>query len=216
MNVIDRVETPRGELVLRCDDEHYEVISNGTFLMDTRNGESERLLVRAALDAHPHPATVVIAGLGVGFSLAEALRDDRVEQAVVVEIEPTLVHWHHTHLAAISGGALEDPRTELVVGDVLDHLASAVEPADVICLDIDNGPQWTVTAANAELYTDAGTSLVASKLRPDGVVSVWSAARSAAYEALLGRHFRAVDTHEIAVPRGDPDIVVVGRSPRSV
>ncbi|NDU77964.1 spermidine synthase, partial [Actinomadura sp. DSM 109109] len=37
-----------GELVLRRVDGDYEIISNGVFLMDTRNGESERLLVRAA------------------------------------------------------------------------------------------------------------------------------------------------------------------------
>ena len=37
--VVERVATPRGELVLRRDGDDFEIISNGTFLMDTRNGE---------------------------------------------------------------------------------------------------------------------------------------------------------------------------------
>src|SRR4051794_17590686 len=45
--VVERVTTPRGELVLRRAGEHLEVISNGVFLMDTRDGRSERLLARA-------------------------------------------------------------------------------------------------------------------------------------------------------------------------
>jgi hypothetical protein len=55
-SVVERVTTPRGELVLRRDGEHFEVISNGVFLMDTRDGRSERLLVTAALAAHADPA----------------------------------------------------------------------------------------------------------------------------------------------------------------
>jgi len=53
---LDRVETPRGELVLRRRDGIYEIISNGTFLMDTGDGRSERLLVDAALDRCAAPA----------------------------------------------------------------------------------------------------------------------------------------------------------------
>ena len=68
--VVDRVDTPRGELVLRQDGEHFEVISNGTFLMDTRNGESERALIQTAL--RDTRRAVLIGGLGVGFSLVEA------------------------------------------------------------------------------------------------------------------------------------------------
>ena len=38
--VVERVVTPRGELVLRRAQAQYEIIHNGVFLMDTRNGAS--------------------------------------------------------------------------------------------------------------------------------------------------------------------------------
>lgn len=49
LSVVARVGTPRGELVLRRTRDRFELISDGTFLMDTRDGRSERLLVEAAL-----------------------------------------------------------------------------------------------------------------------------------------------------------------------
>lgn len=211
--IVDRVTTERGELVLRRDGDHYEVISNGTFLMDTRNGESERLLVAAAIAACESPRSVLIGGLGVGFSLVEALRDDRVETVTVVEIEPTILGWHRTHLASLTAPALADSRTTVLLADLIGHLQSAATTYDVICLDIDNGPDWTVTTNNASLYDDVGTRLVAARLAPGGVLAVWSAAASTTYVSTLRRHFARVDVHPVPVPRGEPDVVMIASAP---
>jgi spermidine synthase len=208
--IVDRVSTPRGELVLRQDGEHFEVISNGTFLMDTRNGESERVLVRAAFRRHGQPTTALIGGLGVGFSLTEALADPRIEQIVVVEVEPAILDWHRRHLGRLSEAALADPRTTVVIGDIVHHLRTTTDRYDVICVDIDNGPDWTVTPTNAALYDDQGTAMLASRLNAGGVLSVWSAARSPAYETVLHRHFASVEVCEVAVQRGQPDVVFIG------
>lgn len=210
MTVVERVVTGRGELVLRARDEHFEVISNGVFLMDTRSGESERLLVRGALDAAPaRPGGVrlLIGGLGVGFSLAEAVRSTRPAEIVVVEIEPALVAWHRTHLARVSGDALDDPRVEIVTADLVDWLRTTDRCFDAICLDIDNGPDWLVFDPNAALYDAGGTALLRSRLAPGGVVAVWSAAASPAYAERLAAVIGPVRTERIEVPRGEPDVV---------
>jgi len=214
--VVERVATPRGELVLRRDGVHYEVISNGTFLMDTRDGRSERLLTSAALARHPEPLAVLIAGLGVGFSLVEALADDRVRRIDVVEIEPALIDWHRSHLSDYSGSALADPRVGVIVDDIVTHLRSTAARYDVICLDVDNGPGWTVTAGNAALYDDGGTELIESRLLDGGVLSVWSAAPAPAYRVVLDRHFASVGEHAIMVARGEPDVVIVASGSRGV
>jgi spermidine synthase len=212
--VLDRVTTPRGELVLRRAGHHLEVISNGVFLMDTRDGRSERLLVDTALRRHDDPAEVLIGGLGVGYSLVAALEDARVEHVTVVEIEPAIVTWHTSGpLAPYSAHALDDPRTEIVVVDLADHLADAHGRYDVVCLDVDNGPDWTVTDANAALYGDAGTALVVEALRSGGVLAVWSAHESPDYEGRLRIHLDDVAVLTVPVDRGEPDVVYVGTSP---
>jgi spermidine synthase len=212
MRLVERVVTERGELVLRRDAEHYELISNGVFLMDTRSGASERSLVRAALAALAAPGgRLLIGGLGVGFSLAEAVRCAAVAEIVVVEIEPAVVAWHGTHLASYSGGALRDPRVRVVAADLGQWLATTDERFDAICLDVDNGPDWTVFDGNAALYGDAGTALLRDHLRPGGVLAVWSAAASQDYAARLATTIGPVETVLTEVDRGEPDVVYVAR-----
>jgi spermidine synthase len=200
---VERLETPRGELVLRRDGEHHEIVSNGMFLMDTRNGDSERELVRAAVRGPG--ARVLLGGLGVGFSLAEALALGAAA-VTVVEIEPAVVRWNREHLGT---AALADPRVTVVVDDLAASLARDDSGYDVICLDVDNGPEWTVTVDNAGLYGDRGLSAVDARLAPGGTLAVWSAHRAPTFETRLRERYGAVETIEVPVARGEPDVLYV-------
>ncbi|MFJ4968456.1 spermidine synthase [Streptomyces sp. NPDC088755] len=209
---LDRREGPFGEVVLRERGEHFEIIANGCFLMDTSDGRSERLLIDAALAALPGDRTgprVLIGGLGVGFSLVRATEEDRWGRIVVVEREQAIVDWHRTGpLERISGAALADPRTEVLHADLVAHLRTATERYDALCLDIDNGPDWTVTDDNGSLYSPTGLAHCHDRLTPGGVLAVWSAQPSPAFEqALWNAGFSGVRTEEVAVARGVPDVV---------
>jgi spermidine synthase len=212
VEVYERRAGAGGELVLRGDGRHFEIISNGVFLMDTRAGESERLLVRAALDRMARPCDVLVGGLGVGFTLAEALRSPHTRAVTVVERERAVIDWHATHLRACSGGAVEDPRVRVVHADLAAHLRRDATTYDVVCLDIDNGPEWTVTEGNAALYGPAGLELVAGRLRPGGVLAVWSAGAAPAFEERLRERFAGVTAHPVRVARGEPDVVYLAWS----
>ncbi|MBE1536434.1 spermidine synthase family protein [Actinomadura algeriensis] len=214
--VVERAAGIGGELVLRRTGEHYEIISNGVFLMDTRGGASERLLVRAAADGLTTPARILIGGLGVGFSLAEALTLPAVAHVTVVEREPAVIAWHRSLLRPWSRGALDDPRVTIERADLLDALADpATGPFDAMCLDIDNGPDWTVTPGNARLYGPGGLDLLASRLAPHGTLAVWSAGAAPAFQARLRDRFARVEAVPVPVPRGEPDIVYLARDPAS-
>jgi spermidine synthase len=205
--VLDRVTTPRGELVLRRVEGAFEVISNGVFLMDNRDGRSERALVQAAVARHPDARRLLVGGLGVGFSLLEAVATPGLTDIDVVEIEPVLVGWHETHLRDLTGSALHDPRVTVLQRDVRDHLRASPGRYDIVCLDVDNGPDWTVTADNAELYSAAGLATCVEALAPGGVLAVWSAHRSPAYEQLLRESLGELEVVEVEVARGEPDVV---------
>ncbi|MFD7920113.1 spermidine synthase [Streptomyces sp. NPDC059740] len=222
---LDRREGPYGEVVLRRRGTHFEIIANGCFLMDTSDGRSERLLVDAALDALPadreRPA-LLVGGLGVGFSLVQAVQEPRWGRITVVEREPAVIDWHRDGpLAALTAPALADPRTEVLAADLLDHLRLVADTPqrpggegcwDALCLDVDNGPDWTVTEGNEGLYAPAGLAACRDALTPGGVLAVWSAQPSAAFEeALRGAGFVSVRTVEIPVVRGVPDVVHLAR-----
>ncbi|MCI3243119.1 spermidine synthase [Streptomyces spinosisporus] len=215
--VLDRREGPYGEVVLRRHGELLQIIANGCFLMDTSDGRSERLLVdaaRDALDPRPQPH-VLIGGLGVGFSLAHAAADPHWGAITVVEREPAIVDWHRTGpLATISEQAVADPRTEIVEADLITHIRETSATYDALCLDIDNGPDWTVTEGNDNLYSPAGLTSCARVLKPGGVLAVWSAQPSPNFEETLrNAGFKQVRTEEIPVARGVPDVVHIAVRP---
>jgi spermidine synthase len=210
---VDRRDGPYGEVVLRRRGGGvYEIIANGTFLMDTRDGRSERLLVDAALDALPagrRGLRLLIGGLGVGFSLARAAAQPRWADIAVVEREPAVVEWHRRgHLAAFSAGALDDPRVRVVPAELVTYLHTTADTFDALCLDIDNGPDWTVTENNGSLYSPSGLTVCRERLGPGGVLAVWSAQPSVAFEdGLRAAGFARVHTLEVPVARGVPDVV---------
>lgn len=211
--VLDKVDGVCGELVLRWDSGDFEVIANGMFLMDTRNGESERLLVSVAADvAGRRQARVLIGGLGVGYSLRAALEHPSVQEIVVLEREAAVIQWNRTGpLRVVHDDALAEPSVRVIEADLVTWLRETDERFDALCLDIDNSPQWTVTAGNAALYDDAGLELLAARLAPGGVLSVWSAEASPTFTRRLESVFAEVKALEVPVPRGEPDVIWLAR-----
>lgn len=206
--VIERVTTPRGDLQLQRRSEHYEVISNGCFLMATYNGDSERALVELARQWQPALRRVLVGGLGVGFTLRAALDAPGVEQVTVVEIEAKVAEWNRGPLAAVNGHALDDPRTHLVVDDLARFLEGEPEPYDLIALDTDNGPDWTVFEENGRLWSEAGLGRLEAWLAPGGVLAFWSANPAPAFEALLRRRYREVGAYPVRAALSEIDDVV--------
>lgn len=191
---IARARTPRGDLALRERREEHgpavlELRVNGVFVMDTRETSSERALAHAALALVDEPRTVLVGGLGLGFTLHEVLADHRVEACTVVELEQVIVDWMRDGTIAYGPQLLADDRVAVVVQDVAVALdEAAVSAFDLVLLDVDNGPGYLVHDANEALYAEP--FLTAARRATGQVLVVWSAAESAelatAMEAVFG------------------------------
>jgi spermidine synthase len=215
--LVERRAGPHGEVVLRRRGECFEIIANGCFLMDSSDGRSERLMVSAAIDRLEQPAgaSVLIGGLGVGFSLAEACADPRPARIHVLEREQAVIDWHTQGAAPLrrfAGTGHSDPRARIIADDLLRYVRTTDERYDVLCLDIDNGPGWTVTDGNRDVYQPAGLAALERVLTGAGVLSVWSAAAAPDLVRSLAARFARVETLEVPLlpgRRGDPDVVIL-------
>ncbi|SEE18349.1 spermidine synthase [Ruania alba] len=174
-------DSPRGPITLLRRGRVLELRVNGVFVMDTAETSTERALAEAALERAPHASSVLVGGLGLGFTAAEVLTDPRVDDLLVAEIEPAVVDWLRDGTVPHGPDLLADDRVHVEVQDVADVVSkSPAESLDLALLDVDNGPEYLVHAGNAELY---GTSFLASArqvLRPGGVLVVWAANRATA------------------------------------
>jgi spermidine synthase len=205
--VIERTLTKNGEIQLQKRGRDYEIIFNGTFLMATYNGESEKLLVRSAIELNPLAKRILIGGLGVGFSLCEALKYDFIEKVIVVEIEPKIIEWYNTYFSSFMGNAKEDPRVKIINADLIEWMAKTQTKYDVICMDIDNGPEWTVLDRNKSLYSCEGIKQLMRLLDDYGTLSFWSASKSEQLESQLKAFFNNVAVYPVSHDSGKPDFV---------
>jgi spermidine synthase len=85
-------------------------------------GCSEILQGKSSSPSHPR---VLIGGLGLGFTLKRALELVGSPATVeVAELLAPLIEWNTTFLVEHNGPLLEDPRTQIIEGDLYDILMS--------------------------------------------------------------------------------------------
>jgi spermidine synthase len=93
------------------------------------------MLAHVPVLAHGGAARVLIVGGGDGGTLREVLRHRTVDKATLVEIDGIVVERCREHLPGLNGGAFEDPRCELIIGDGVEYVARAGEAFDIIIVD---------------------------------------------------------------------------------
>ena len=168
-----------GELQLyqRGDELSIKIAGRGE-LMNSRVHGSEDALAEhtcARLVDCLHPR-LLIGGLGMGFTLAAALRHlgDQA-QVVVAELVPAVVDWNRGPIGKHAGYPLQDPRVTVREGDVARTLKTERQAYDAVLLDVDNGPEGLTRKENDWLYSMNGLNAAYDALRPQGVLAVWSA-----------------------------------------
>lgn len=195
--LIGTAEVPGGEplrLFRRGPD--FMIVLDRNELMSSRMSGSEEALAEmtcARLGARSRPH-LLIGGYGMGFTLRAALAllptDGR---ATVAELVPEIIAWARGPMAALAAGCLDDPRVALDMRDVADVIGAARGSYDAILLDVDNGPDGLVRAANDRIYSRSGLAAAKAALKPGGVLAVWSAAPDAVFARRLGEAGFEVD-----------------------
>jgi spermidine synthase len=193
-------------LELYTKDGIYMIRANGLELMNGFSHDSETAFgqLAAALvpDASPN---VLIAGLGLGYTLAAASEAMGLRGAITVaEFSPAVIDWFERYVRA--SVLPEIPKNVTIrETDAIAHLRSGVR-YDLILLDVDNGPEPFTRASNATLYDRAGLDLLRNALSENGSVLLWSGFQSAEFEATAAEAGFSVTRRVVANgPRPDLD-----------
>jgi spermidine synthase len=193
-------------------------IVDGQDLMSTRAHASEDALAEIACAevAHLEHPQVLIGGLGMGFTLASALRhlgDDA--EVVVAELVPAVVEWNRGPLGEKAGHPLRDERVTVHEVDVSIILKAQPKSFDAILLDVDNGPDGLMREGNQWLYSREGLNTCYEALRSKGVLAVWSAGPDHAFSKRLRK--TAIEVEEVPVRahrgKGTRHLIWIARTP---
>lgn len=212
---IDSQASPIGEISLRRrripalgDRDIYEVKLGEEFLMSSMFVDAEVALSDLGLAAvKGDDLSVVVGGLGLGYTAVAALKDSRIKEQLVVDFLDTVIGWHQDELVPLGKELNADSRNRYVHGSFFDL---AVDPQtgfdpeapgkkfDAILLDIDHSPTEYLAASNASFYCTEKLALMAQQLKPQGVFAMWSQnLPEAEFEALLQTVFESVDSHVV-------------------
>jgi len=182
------VDGKRLSLYQRDSEFSIRLGGGGGELMNSRSHGSEEALAelacaRLAGRDRPH---VLIGGLGMGFTLAAALRQlGATAQLTVAELVPEVVAWNLGPLGELAGHPLADPRVTVCEGDDARVIETQPRAFDAILLDVDNGPEGLTHNANDWLYGSDGLAAAYAALRAGGVLAVWSAGRDPSFTGRL-------------------------------
>ena len=206
LQLIDTAQLPDGgTLRLMHRGADFSILFGRIELMSSRLRGSEELLATLACDqlgnrAHPR---MLIGGLGMGFTLRAALVAlPPAATIVVAELVPEILTWAKGPLAHLFGDSLSDPRVSVELRDVRACIAEARPAYDAILLDVDNGPDGLIHAANDRLYGGQGLRAAHAALAPGGVLAIWSAYPDRAFADRLQHAGFAVDERKVRATGG--------------
>ena len=205
---IGQISLRRRRIPAFGDRDIYEVKLGDEFLMSSMFVEAEEALSTLGLAAvKGDDLSVVVGGLGLGYTAVTALKDERISELMVVDALDTVIGWHQDELVPLGKILNADSRNRYVLGSFFDL---AIDPSlgfdpdakgkqvDAILLDIDHSPTEFLDVANASFYTSENLALMAEQLKPNGVFAMWSQnLPEADFETLLRTVFEQVDSHVV-------------------
>jgi spermidine synthase len=207
-------QTPLGELTLRRrpepllqNREVFEVKLGDEYLMSSLFTEAERQLATLGLAPLEGDLDVVIGGLGLGYTAAEALKNKSVKSLLVIDLFQAVIDWHQTGLVPNGEALTADVRCEMRQGDFFALARTGFDAYaperkfDAVLLDIDHSPEHFLDAENKSFYTAEGLAAVRSQLKPGGCFALWSNDRASDdFTAHLKSVFGSATAHNIEFP----------------
>ncbi len=224
---IAEIPNDGGELKLTQREQEFSIHLKGVRgeLMNSRVHSSELALAElgcAHINSKPN-SRILVGGLGMGFTLAAALKAvSSSSELIVAELVPEVVDWNKGALGECAGRPLDDSRVRVHIGDVAGLFKagrfkvglaktkpSKSEPIkteqpqyDAILLDVDNGPEGFTHNDNNNLYSISSLQTIRQSLRLGGMLAIWSAWHDPKFSTLLKSARYKVETRTVRAHKG--------------
>lgn len=122
-----RVRTPFQDVAIFETSSHGRVMTLDGIVQITERDEFayQEMITHVPLLAHGEAKNVLIIGAGDGGVLKHVLMHNNVSRAVMVEIDGEVIRLAKEFLPGIGGGAWNNERAQVIVGDGIDYVRTA-------------------------------------------------------------------------------------------
>jgi len=216
---LDYQSTPFGEISLRRRTEPrldnqliYEVKLGEEFLMSSLFVEAEEQLSKLGLaqlkeNGLRETLSVVVGGLGLGYTALTALNDSDVQTLRTIDVMQPVISWHRQGILPIGDVLETEPRSSLIHADFFsvatDQALGFIDdnPVQAVLLDIDHSPSHWLNDSNRGFYSVDSLRIVAGKIVSGGVFGLWSNdLPDSDFVALLNSVFASTKAHIVRFP----------------
>jgi spermidine synthase len=177
-----------------------EITLNHEFLMSSYHTDSEQALARIGLEFHGgSDLSLMIGGLGLGYTAQAALDHPTVSSVEVMELLGQVVVWLEDGLVPLSESLNHDDRFSVEVGDAYKKLWDPpTSQHDMILIDIDHSPDDRLGSVDQRFYSEEGLLRARQHLAPGGVLGIWSYEESSALLAAMNHSLDRVKVEPVS------------------
>ncbi|HIB64448.1 MAG TPA: polyamine aminopropyltransferase [Phycisphaerales bacterium] len=169
--VIVSRQTPYQKLAITREPGETRLYLNGNLQFSTFDEyRYHEALVVPALMAHSAPQKVLVLGGGDGLAVDLLLKDPRVEEILLVELDPVMIEIFRDHpeMHKLNNSALRSPKVKVVMADAFAWLEQNDQTFDLALVDFPDPSNYSV----GKLYTSHFYRRLAEHLSPKGLFVV--------------------------------------------
>ena len=163
--------SPYQRIVITNNNAGFQLHLNGNLQFSSADEyRYHEALVHPVLSVAQGPRRVLVLGGGDGLALREILRYSTVEHVTLVDLDPAMTDLSRkfSPLAKLNGGALADPRVEVINQDAMIWLEATGQPYDAAIVDFPDPNNYAL----GKLYTTRFYRMLARRLTPEAKVGV--------------------------------------------
>lgn len=136
-NLLYQHKSPSWEIVIFENPLYGKVLAIDGTVQLTEKDEPiyHEMLAHVPLTSHKEPKSVLILGGGDGGLLREVLRHESVQEVFLVEIDRAIIDLSQTYFPALSQGAFQNPKVQIVIQDAAQYVETTSKRFDIILSD---------------------------------------------------------------------------------
>lgn len=166
---------------------------------DRFQGDAEDLLARITMANLKSDAKILGIGLGCGITAGYIADDAKTKDFTLVEINPSVINAYKAHFAENNINILTKENTRLIIDDGAKYLRLTNEQYDSIVIDIEEPD----IIHSSPLFTLNYFKIAKSKLKQDGILSVWSFYVNPDFNKVLHNTLNEVFEYVYFLPRAN-------------